>query len=82
MYSPVIDPQLIPALYHAAKSRQMPMPRLVDTLIFDALCHASDLPEAAHEALASYKASVKQTQPSTKGSHAQDLHVVQQEGAR
>jgi hypothetical protein len=37
MYSPAIDPGLIPVLYRLGKARGVPMTELVSTLLFDAL---------------------------------------------
>lgn len=37
MYSPKISDDLIPRLYHLGKARKMPMTRLVDGMIRDAL---------------------------------------------
>lgn len=51
MYSPIIEESLIPALYHTARSRRVPMTRLVSELIRKAL-KAEMLPQAALEALA------------------------------
>ena len=50
MYSPKIDESLIPALYHTARARHVPMTRLVAQLIRKAL-KAEVLPEAALVAL-------------------------------
>ena len=50
MYSPKIDESLIPALYHTARARRVPMTRLVAQLIRKAL-KAEALPEAALAAL-------------------------------
>lgn len=50
MYSPKIDEKLIPALYHTARSRRIPMTRLVAHLIRKAL-KAEALPQEAHDAL-------------------------------
>ena len=35
MYSPKISPDLIPALYHLAKRKKMPMTKLVNEIIQD-----------------------------------------------
>jgi len=35
MYSPKINPELIPALYHLAKRKHMPMTKLVNKIIQD-----------------------------------------------
>ncbi len=35
MYSPKIKPDLIPALYHLAKRKKMPMTKLIDEIIQD-----------------------------------------------
>ena len=51
MYSPRIDESLIPALYLTARSRHMPMTRLVAQLIRKAL-RTEALPQEAVEALA------------------------------
>ena len=40
-YSPRLDRDLISPLYHAAKSRRVPMTRLASTLIREALSHLS-----------------------------------------
>lgn len=56
MYSPKIDESLIPALYHTARARRVPMTRLVAQLIRKAL-KAETLPEAA---LAALKAGQKE----------------------
>ena len=82
MYSPSIDPRLIPVLYHTAKQRKMPMTRLVDSFIFDALCRCPDLPNAAHEALVQYKASAIQPNINKGANHAESLHIVLEEGSR
>lgn len=82
MYSPSIDPGLIPVLYHTARQRKMPMTRLVDGFIFDCLCRCPDLPSAAHEALAEYKASVTNLNINKGEANAQSLHVVLEEGSR
>lgn len=37
MYSPAIDPGLIPVLYRLGKARGVPMTRLVSELLFDTL---------------------------------------------
>jgi hypothetical protein len=50
MYSPKIDDKLIPALYHTARARRMPMTRLVAQLIRKAL-KAEALPQEAKDAL-------------------------------
>jgi len=50
MYSPKIDEKLIPALYHTARSRRIPMTRLVAHLIRKAL-KAEALPQEAQNAL-------------------------------
>lgn len=54
MYSPVIDPSLIPVLYHAARSNGIPMTRFVEALLVDAL-QRCDLPDTAREAFALYQ---------------------------
>lgn len=43
MYSPKIAEDLVPRLYHLAKDRKMPMTRLVNAIIRDALV-VGDLP--------------------------------------
>jgi hypothetical protein len=50
MYSPKIDESLVPALYHVARARRVPMTRLVAQLIRKAL-KAEALPQEAIEAL-------------------------------
>ena len=50
MYSPKIDEKLIPALYHMARARRIPMTRLVAQLIRKALT-AEALPQDAKDAL-------------------------------
>ena len=50
MYSPKIDESLIPALYHTALARRVPMTRLVAQLIQKAM-KTELLPQAALEAL-------------------------------
>lgn len=50
MYSPKIAEGLIPALYHTAKAKRMPMTRLVEILIRKALA-AEDMPQAAMDVL-------------------------------
>lgn len=52
MYSPKITEELIPVLYHTAKSKGVPMTRLVEQLIRTALAD-EDLPEAARDILSS-----------------------------
>jgi hypothetical protein len=37
MYSPKIDEELIPVLYHLAKEKQTPMTRFVNSIICDYL---------------------------------------------
>ena len=51
MYSPKIDEELIPVLYHTAKAKGIPMTRLVTILIGKALATEEDLPQPAHEAI-------------------------------
>jgi hypothetical protein len=51
MYSPKIDESLIPALYHTARARRVPMTRLVAQLIRKAL-KTELLPQEATQALA------------------------------
>ena len=51
MYSPKISPELVPVLYREAKSRGIPMTRLVDRLLRQSLASQRLCPEAA-EALA------------------------------
>ena len=51
MYSPKIDEALIPALYHTARARRVPMTRLVAQLIRKAL-KTELLPQEAVQALA------------------------------
>lgn len=51
MYSPKIDEGLIPALYHTARARRVPMTRLVAQLIRKAL-KTEMLPADAQNALA------------------------------
>ena len=46
MYSPRIDPGLIPVLYRLTKARRIPMTRLVDRLLFDTL-EQTELPDDA-----------------------------------
>ena len=46
MYSPSIDPGLIPVLYRLGKARGVPMTRLVDRMLFDVL-ERTDLPAEA-----------------------------------
>ncbi|MFA5010536.1 MAG: hypothetical protein WC644_01160 [Ignavibacteria bacterium] len=41
MYSPKINPELISPLYHAAKSRGIPMTKLVNQIIYE---HLESLP--------------------------------------
>ena len=50
MYSPKIDETLIPAIYHTARARRIPMTRLVAQLIRKAL-KAEALPQEAKDAL-------------------------------
>jgi hypothetical protein len=50
MYSPKIDETLIPAIYHTARARRMPMTRLVAQLLRKAL-RAEVLPQEAMQAL-------------------------------
>ncbi len=59
MYSPRIDEDLIPALYHTAKDRGYPMTELVRTLLIKALTE-EDLPKAAREAYEDYLAGRQQ----------------------
>lgn len=56
MYSPKIDEGLIPALYHTARARRVPMTRLVAQLIRKAL-KTEILPVDAQNALAAAKQS-------------------------
>ena len=51
MYSPKIDEELIPVLYHTAKARGIPMTKLVTILIGKALAAEENLPLPAHEAV-------------------------------
>ena len=51
MYSPKIDESLIPALYHTARARRVPMTRLVAQLIRKAM-KTELLPQEAAQALA------------------------------
>ena len=51
MYSPKIDEGLIPALYHTARARRVPMTKLVAQLIRKAL-KTEMLPADAQNALA------------------------------
>ena len=46
MYSPKISEDLIPALYHTAKAKHIPMTKLVRDLILKALA-SEELPENA-----------------------------------
>ena len=61
MYSPRIHHALIPALYHAARSRQIPMTHLVNELVAEGLSRRNDMPTAASEALAGYQADPVKT---------------------
>jgi len=45
MYTPKISEQLVPVLYRLAKDRKMPMTRLVDWIIRQALA-SNSLPQA------------------------------------
>ena len=47
MYSPKISPELVPVLYREAKSRGIPMTRLVDRLLREALTSQRLCPKAA-----------------------------------
>ena len=49
MYSPKISEELIPVLYRSAKAKGIPMTRLVDSLIREALADEY-LPKTAEEA--------------------------------
>jgi len=53
VYSPKIDEQLIPVLYHAAKALGVPMTALVNRLLSEALAK-ENLPQTARDAFASY----------------------------
>ncbi len=79
MYSPRIHHALIPALYHTARSRQIPMTHLVNELVVEGLSRRSDMPHAASEALAGYTAdSVKpKHKPTGENHHAQSMHQLQ-----
>jgi hypothetical protein len=55
MYSPVIDEQLIPALYLTAKARGIHMTQLVDELVLAGLASRQDTPVAVRELLTTYK---------------------------
>lgn len=44
MYSPKIQPELISPLYHAAKSRGIPMTKLVNSILYE---HLTSLEQAA-----------------------------------
>lgn len=54
MYSPKIDEELIPVLYHTAKAKGVPMTRLVTILIGKALAREEDLPEPVMEAITAF----------------------------
>lgn len=56
MYSPKIGEGLIPVLYQTAKQREMPMTRLVDRLLMQALAH-EELPINAREPFLRYSIS-------------------------
>ena len=58
MYSPKIDEELIPVLYHIAKDRGVPMTRLVTMLVGKALAH-EDLPQPVMEAITSFVGRVE-----------------------
>ncbi len=45
VYSPKISGDLVPALYHLAKARKIPMTRLVDGMIREALAGNEMLPQ-------------------------------------
>ena len=62
MYSPKIAEELIPVLYHIAKARSLPMTRLVDRIIREALVR-EDLPSAAQEAIKACSAPPMKPQP-------------------
>ena len=59
MYSPKIKETLIPMLYHAAKARNIPMTKLVEELITEALAKRPGLTMAAHEAVTDYNPQPK-----------------------
>ena len=80
MYSPEIRPSLIPVLYRAARSRGVPMTKLVDELLRDALSHRHDSLGIAHEALAGFPAKKINPNPKRRNQHAQSLYQLQQEG--
>ena len=50
MYSPKITEELIPILYQLARARRVPMTKLVDRIIREALVQ-EDRPQAAPEAM-------------------------------
>lgn len=54
MYSPKIDEELIPVLYHTARAKRVPMTVLVTNLIGKALATEEDLPPAVMEAITSF----------------------------
>ena len=62
MYSPKISPDLIPVLYHEAKSRRIPMTRLVNRLLSDSLASQQLSPDAV-EALKATQTLKQPTPP-------------------
>ena len=62
MYSPKITEELIPILYQLARARRVPMTKLVDRIIREALVH-EDRPSAAPEAMTASSAPAEQPQP-------------------
>ena len=47
MYSPKVDERLIPTLYRLAKERKVPMTRLVNEILWDALANSFEDPAGA-----------------------------------
>ena len=61
MYSPKITEELIPILYQLARARGVPMTKLVDRIIREALVD-EDRAQAAAEAMTASPAPAKQPQ--------------------
>jgi hypothetical protein len=62
MYSPSIDPGLIPVLYRLGKAGGLPMTKLVDRLLFDTL-ERTELPDEALPYFNQVAPRYRQSQP-------------------
>jgi hypothetical protein len=71
MYSPKIREELIPVLYRLARHREVPMTRLVDSLLRESLAAYIDRESQENAQLTTRKGI----------NHAEGMHVVLEEGA-